>query len=137
MVDKSSVAKVTFRLELFVDDLATSTEFYSRVLGFSISQQQSGGYTLMTNGNVALSLNLRGSLPDDHPVQVNSGERLGRGIELVLEVDDIETMYEQVRAANWPLSGKLQRQPWGLTDFRVVDPDGYYWRITTKDGDCH
>ncbi|MBE2225487.1 MAG: hypothetical protein IAF02_28385 [Anaerolineae bacterium] len=35
-------------------------------------------------------------------------------------------------SANWPLSGELQHQPWGLTDFRMLDPDGYYWRITTR-----
>jgi hypothetical protein len=23
------------------------------------------------------------------------------------------------------------RQPWGLTDFRVADPDGYYVRFTS------
>jgi uncharacterized glyoxalase superfamily protein PhnB len=76
-------------------------------------------------------------LPDDHPIQANTGERLGRGIELVLEVDNIETMYKQVCATSWPLSGKLQRQAWGLTDFRVLDPDGYYWRITTRDKGYH
>lgn len=137
MMDKSSAANVTFRLELFIDDLAASTEFYGRVLGFSIGKQQADGYTPMVNGNVTLSLNLRGNLPDDHPIQANIGERLGRGIELVLEVDDIEAMYKQVCATNWPLSGKLQRQTWGLTDFRVLDPDGYYWRITTRDKGCH
>jgi hypothetical protein len=26
----------------------------------------------------------------------------------------------------------LKEQPWGAEDFRIVDPDGYYWRITTK-----
>jgi uncharacterized glyoxalase superfamily protein PhnB len=57
---------------------------------------------------------------------------LGRGIELVLEVADIEAVYEQTLAAQWPLAGQLQPQPWGLTDFRVLDPDGYYWRITTR-----
>jgi uncharacterized glyoxalase superfamily protein PhnB len=25
----------------------------------------------------------------------------------------------------------LQDQPWGLRDFRVVDPEGYYLRFTT------
>ncbi len=23
-------------------------------------------------------------------------------------------------------------RPWGLTDFRVADPDGYYLRITSR-----
>jgi hypothetical protein len=24
----------------------------------------------------------------------------------------------------------LTSRPWGLRDFRLVDPDGYYWRVT-------
>ena len=68
-------------------------------------------------------------------IQAIIGERLGRGIELVLEVNDIKAMYQRMRSANWPLSAELQHQPWGLTDFRVLDPDGYYWRITTRGKD--
>ena len=128
-------SNITFRLELFVDDLAASTDFYSRVLGFTIGEQQADGYTPMTNGDVYLSLNLRANLPDEHPIQAIIGERLGRGIELVLEVNDIKAMYQRMRSANWPLSAELQHQPWGLTDFRVLDPDGYYWRITTRGKD--
>jgi uncharacterized glyoxalase superfamily protein PhnB len=86
----------------------------------------------MTKGDVRVSLNLRANLPDDHPIQAMAGERLGRGVEIVLEVDDIEAMYAHVLSTNWPLSSKLQDQPWGLTDFRVLDPDEYYWRITTR-----
>lgn len=129
---RTSESNMTFRLELFVDDMAASTDFYGRVLGFAIGEQQADGYTPMTNGDVYLSLNLRANLPDEHPIQAMAGERLGRGIELVLEVNDIEAMYERVSSTNWPLSGELQHQPWGLTDFRLLDPDGYYWRITTR-----
>ena len=53
-------------------------------------------------------------------------------ILFVLEVDDIAAMYKSVLAQNWPLSGALQTQPWGLTDFRLLDPDGYYLRITSR-----
>ena len=130
-MQKNLASLMTFRLELFVDDMTASINFYSRVLGFEIGKRQPDKYTPMTNGNIMLSLNLRANLPDDHPVQARAGERLGRGVEFVLEVNDIEAMYEQMLSTNWPLSSKLQCQPWGLTDFRIVDPDGYYWRITT------
>lgn len=126
---------MTFRLELFVDDMAASIDFYSRVLGFTLGEQHADGYTPMINGDVYLSLNLRANLPDDHPIQTIVGERVGRGIELVMEVNDIKAMHKRVRSANWPLSGELQHQTWGLTDFRVLDPDGYYWRITTREKD--
>ena len=28
----------------------------------------------------------------------------------------------------------LQDRPWGLTDFRILDPAGYYLRITSRAG---
>ncbi|WP_350223849.1 hypothetical protein [Rhizobium sp. CNPSo 3490] len=34
------------------------------------------------------------------------------------------------RKSGWPLSA-LAMQPWGLPDFRLVDPDGYYVRVTS------
>jgi len=33
--------------------------------------------------------------------------------------------------SGWPLAEDLQQRPWGLIDFRLHDPDGYYLRITT------
>lgn len=41
--------------------------------------------------------------------------------------------YQRVRSEGWPRSAELRRQPWGLTDFRLLDPDGYYWRVTSRD----
>ena len=31
------------------------------------------------------------------------------------------------------ISEELRLQPWGLHDFRLADPDGYYLRITHGD----
>jgi lactoylglutathione lyase len=129
---KTEESKMTMRLELFVNDLPESIGFYHRVLRFEIGDGQADGYTPVTNGEVQLGLNLRSNLPDDHPVQSKENERLGQGIEIVFEVDDIDEIYEYISAQNWPLANKLQRQPWGLTDFRVLDPDGYYLRFTSR-----
>jgi len=123
---------MTFRFELFVDDLPASIDFYHRVLQFTIGEQHSEKFTPITNGNVRIGLNLRSALRDDHPIQAVEGERLGRGVEIVLEVDDVAAMYAHVLSQNWPISTELQQRPWGLTDFRVVDPSGYYLRITSR-----
>ncbi len=124
--------KMTFRLELFVDDLSASIDFYHRVLGFTIGEQHLDRFTPITNGNVRIGLNLRSTLREGHPIQAAEGERLGRGIEIVLEVDDVTAMYTHVLSQNWPISTELRQRPWGLTDFRVVDPSGYYLRITSR-----
>lgn len=50
----------------------------------------------------------------------------------MLEVDDVGAMCQHVVSQGWPLAAELKPQPWGLTDFRVSDPDGYYWRVTSR-----
>ena len=35
-------------------------------------------------------------------------------------------------AAGIELAEDLQEREWGLTDFRMRDPDGYYLRITDR-----
>jgi len=122
----------TLRLELFVADLPASLDFYRRVLGFEPGPRQTGGYTPLAKGQVRIALNPRSDLADDHPLRMAAGERPGLGVEIVLEVEDIVAMHQRVVSQSWPLSGELSRQPWGLTDFRVADPDGYYWRVTSR-----
>jgi lactoylglutathione lyase len=123
----------TLRLELFVADLRASLDFYQRVLGFEKEAERPGGYTPLTQGAVRLALNRRSDLDEHHPIRVVPHERPGRGVEIVLEVDDVGATYRRVVAANWRRSAELTRRSWGLTDFRLVDPDGYYWRVTSRD----
>jgi len=52
------------------------------------------------------------------------------GVEVVLEVDDVLRERDRVVAAGWSLAEDLTRRPWGLVDFRLLDPDGYYLRVT-------
>ena len=54
------------------------------------------------------------------------------GVEIVLEVRDVDAALEQVERAGFSVVELLRERPWGLRDFRVVDPDGYYVRVTTR-----
>ncbi len=120
------------QVELFVNDLEASIDFYGRILGFTMGEQQSDGYTPMHNGPVTFAINVNSALSDDHPIYIAESDRPGRGVEFVLRVEDLRKLYAHVQAQGWPISGKLHHQPWGLDDFRLQDPDGYYLRITTQ-----
>ena len=122
----------TLRLELFVADLPASLDFYRRVLGFRPGPTEPGGYTPFDLSSVHLALNPRSDLPEGHPIRIGARERPGLGVEIVLEVDDVAALSQHVTAQRWPLAAELQRRPWGLTDFRVSDPDGYCWRVTSR-----
>jgi lactoylglutathione lyase len=59
----------------------------------------------------------------------------GAGVEIVLEldgVDELEALYERCRQRP-VISESLELRSWGLYDFRLTDPDGYYLRITHGD----
>ncbi len=117
------------RCELFPDDLDAAVHFYVDVLGFEVEQDErrsSSPYVALAFGAARLGLAQR----DD--VIGAAHRRPPAGAELVLEVADLATALDRVLTAGWPLDEGLTRRPWGLVDFRLLDPAGYYWRITTE-----
>jgi catechol 2,3-dioxygenase-like lactoylglutathione lyase family enzyme len=117
------------RLELFVESVPTSRDFYTRVLGFVEVSYQPEGYSVFRKGNVQIALQAQSQLPDDHPLKPLNHERAGLSIEIVIEVDDLDAMYAHVQREKWPIVDHLAGRPWGSRDFRVIDPNGYYLRI--------
>lgn len=47
-------------------------------------------------------------------------------------MDDLDAEVAHVVAAGWPLDEPVTERPWGLRDVRLLDPDGYYWRLTSR-----
>jgi catechol 2,3-dioxygenase-like lactoylglutathione lyase family enzyme len=127
---------VRLRIELFVDDLDVSVAFYGDVLGFRVERRDEG-YVSLRRGTVVLGLGPVAKLPERDDGPGFTRQRLaagkGAGVEIVLELDDVE----QVRALHGRCRAfvvePLRRRPWGLHDFRIVDPDGYYLRVTHGD----
>ncbi|RWY68772.1 VOC family protein [Rhizobium sp. WSM1325] len=118
-------------LELFVESPEKSLDFYRRVLGFEVQGSPSTEYTMLQSGDAVIAINSRSVLSTDHPLRIDTGQRAGLGIEIVLKVADVEDAYRAAKVSGWPLSD-LALQPWGLRDFRLVDPDGYYVRVTGR-----
>lgn len=117
------------RLELFVESVPASADFYTRILGFNAVSYQPTGYSIFRKGDIQIALQARSQLPDDHPLKPQSHERVGLGVEIVIEVDDLDALYAHVLKEGWPISDHLAERPWGSRDFRVIDPNGYYLRI--------
>jgi catechol 2,3-dioxygenase-like lactoylglutathione lyase family enzyme len=111
-------------MEIFVADLDACVDFYTRVLGFVVTDRRDG-YAALVRGSVRI-----GAVPAWETVD-RTMRSVPTGVEVVIEVDDVHAEAEQVRAAGWPIETDLAERPWGLTDFRVHDPDGYYLRLTS------
>jgi catechol 2,3-dioxygenase-like lactoylglutathione lyase family enzyme len=119
------------RFELFCRDPKAAATFLVNALGFR-SVRDGGGYHELRLGEVTIGLGQIESLPDGHPLKASAAERLGLGIEIVIETDDVDAAYERARSAGDPPLTELGARPWGLRDFRVTSPDGYYFRITSR-----
>lgn len=124
---------MSLRLELFVGDMDAAIAFYSEVLGFELDRRESG-YASLRRGAVILGLGPVSKLPVEggYFTRDVAGLRRGLGVEIVLEVDDLDAYHARVLASGHPIFEPLRERPWGLRDFRVVDPDGYYLRITSR-----
>ena len=123
--------EMTLRFEIFPSDLDPVVDFYTRVLRFSVSKDQRdepSAYVSMQRGAVRVGA-ARRTVPDARAARLPPA-----GVELVLEVDDVVGERDRVAAAGWPLEQEQEDRPWGLTDFRIIDPAGYYLRITSRAG---
>jgi len=119
----------TLRIELFVECLDAFADFYVRVLGFEIADDRrdgSDGYVSVRRGAVKVGAVRSWTVVDRDRRSVPTGT------ELVLEVDDLAAEYSRVLDTGWDVEGPMSTRPWGLRDFRLHDPDGYYWRITAR-----
>ena len=117
---------LTLRIELFTPDPRRSVAFYHRVLRFSRPSGDPDGYTALRRDEVTLGIS-------PYPAAVDPAQRRPpAGTEIVFEIDDLDAEYAYVRDAGWPIDSPITEQPWGLRDFRIADPDGYYLRITNR-----
>jgi lactoylglutathione lyase len=120
------------RLELFVHSMDKSVEFYKNILGFEVLRDTHKNYVPVRKGDVVLGLGEMKNLPEKHPLKVaDNSQKKGLGIEIVLEVEDISAFYNKVSSKEYPIESELTKRPWGLEDFRIMDPNGYYFRITS------
>jgi predicted enzyme related to lactoylglutathione lyase len=119
------------RLELFVADVERSAAFYADVLGFA-RESESEGYVAMRRGGAVIGIGRASDLPEAHPLRARADERGGVGVEIVLEVADVDASYKAANDAGWPVLGPVKQRSWGARDFRLLDPDGYYVRVTSR-----
>jgi holo-[acyl-carrier protein] synthase len=120
----------SLRFELFPEDMDTTVSFYEDVLGFELERREEA-YAHLRLGSVQLGLVPAAVLPVGNPPKPLRGEPRGRGIEVVIEVPDLAAAHARVRSVGVPVDDPVE-QPWGLRDFRLLDPDGVYLRVTSR-----
>ncbi|PLR75460.1 lactoylglutathione lyase [Bacillus sp. V3-13] len=123
--------KVKFRLELFVEDLQKSIEFYEQILGLEFVDKSETGAMIKQN-DFALLLTPDSVLNKNHFLRKGGLHPKGKGVEFIIVTDDIDRLFKRVLEKKYPVESTLTLQSWGMKDFRIVDPDGYYLRLTSN-----
>lgn len=127
---RSDVARPT--VELHVPDFVPVRKFYGR-LGFAAVREERGedGYLLLRRGPNVIAFWPGSPAVGEHPyfARFGSDAPRGYGVEIVIEVEDVAALYESARGFA-EIVAPLERRPWGCRDFRVIDPYGFYLRIT-------
>jgi predicted enzyme related to lactoylglutathione lyase len=121
-------------LELHVPDFAPAKDFYMK-LGFKIIWERApegwSGYVVMERDGSVLCFWGGNAEIYTHPhfKQFPKDTPRGFGVEIVYSVPDIDVYYAEVQKFA-TVTEPLVTQPWGLRDFRITDPFGYYIRIS-------
>jgi catechol 2,3-dioxygenase-like lactoylglutathione lyase family enzyme len=118
-------------VEFHVADFETSLAFYE-ALGFRVVRRWEDWARLDRDG---ADLVLQGDAyvrGKDHyfTPHLDRSPR-GVGVEVVIEVADIDAVYAAAKAAGMRIVKDIQDRPWKARDFRLADPDGYFIRITS------
>lgn len=121
--------------ELLVTNFNSSLKFYTNLLGFNIQFQR-------TNPDFAyLDLNYAQLMLEQMTDDIwNVGQMeipFGRGINLQIEVTDVQTIYKNLKLANISIFREI-KETWyktgsyesGQKEFLIQDPDGYLLRFS-------
>jgi catechol 2,3-dioxygenase-like lactoylglutathione lyase family enzyme len=124
--------------ELTVFDFEKSLTFYTEVLGFNIMFTREG-FAYLDQEGVQMMLE---QYSEDIWLTGKLEVPLGRGINFQIEFENIEPIYQRLKALNHPLfrdnkdvwrkTGNIQT---GSREFLVQDLDGYLLRFTQHLGE--
>ena len=106
---------MSFGIELLVADLEAAIRFYEDVLGFTL-ERHDDGYGSLHRGGAVLGLGPIAKLPPEGPGPGFTQRRLsgvrGAGVEIMLEVGDLDAALERVEQAGHPIAEPAQLRPW-------------------------
>ena len=107
---------------IITEKLQETKKFYQENLGFGVSFENEF-YLLMhtPNGQAQLSF-----LLPNHPSQqpLFQPKFDGQGMYLTIEVDDVDTVYEALKAKGVEIKIDIRDEPWGDRHFAIQDPNG-------------
>lgn len=122
--------------ELDVTDLAASLNFYLGVVGFEMAYERPEERFAYLDLSGATLMLQEAAGPGRHFRNAELVRPFGRGVNLQVQVADVDLVYERVRLAGSPVfvpvedrSYRIQSGSIMQRQFVVADPDGYLLRL--------
>src|SRR6185437_8944975 len=115
-------------ITLFVDDLAASKEFYSKVFGLPVAVEEDDA-AVFNFGNTLINLlhvDSAGELVGSVGV-ASSGA--GARHQFTIEVDDVDAACAELSSRGVELLIPPTDRPWGARTASFTDPAGHIWEI--------
>lgn len=116
------MAGATLRIELFPRSLSQAVDFYSRVLNFKVLRHEpdnndpssTTGYAHLRRDTIQIGLSTKRS--DEYPAAVQDPTQRAQfrswptGVEVVIEVDDLQAEHGRVVSEGWEIETGLKLQ---------------------------
>lgn len=114
--------KMKLNAGIVTSKLAETKKFYQEVLGFGITFENEF-YLLMHSSNKEAEISF---LLPNHPSQQALFHKpySGEGMYLTIEVDNVDALYETLRAKGALILIEMRNEPWGDKHFAMKDPNG-------------
>jgi dihydroneopterin aldolase len=136
-VRRARESDVPVTVELHVPDFARVRSFYGR-LGFIVVRDEPGpdGYLVLRHERNTIAFWPGSDAVRSHPFFSlhPAGTARGHGVEIIVTTSELDALYERAKSLD-AIVEPMRQRPWGVRDFRVADPFGYYLRITEKRAD--
>jgi len=107
--------------QLFVADIGTSCEFYTRKLGFRVAFTYGEPAYYGQVYRDGARLNLRRLVEPAIDAGLRAREHL---LSASITLDDAKPLFVELQAAGVVFHQTLKTEPWGARTFIVADPDG-------------
>lgn len=114
--------KMKLNAGVLTTKLAESKAFYTNNLDFGVTFENEF-YLLLHTRNHEAEISF---LLPNHPSQQPFFHKpfLGQGMYLTIEVDDVDSIYENLKKKGLPIKIDIRDEPWGDRHFAIEDPNG-------------
>jgi hypothetical protein len=118
-------------VELYVEEPAYYVRIFAGALGFEVVRDE-GDFVELRSARAIVLLNRFDEPDEGHPfADYRASRRRGLGVEIGIVSERVHDAWAAAKAIEGCVVSDVVEQEWGMTDFRITTPHGYYLRVTT------